>query len=325
MTQNQVDKLRYSVNLIKQGETTFYSSSIPSDILANCCYAASKDEDPIDGFQRMLDKSRAADIANYIDTGQGTIPSSIILSAQSEAELKLVGGSKTIEFNNIKTAFLIIDGQHRVYGYKLAKTAFRVPVIIYSGLTKSQEARLFIDVNTKQKPVPKELLLAINRVAERESDVETTLGEIFDIFNEDSKSALLGLLSSTKSKSQHISRVTFNAAIKPLLEVFEDKTTTEIYSVINPYFRAVIDGVEKKAGHHAISNKTLFRAFCGIFKDAALRVKDAHDGHYTTENFSKVIKPIFKKLKPATFEKPGTSINDLIKLLQDTLKTDFKI
>ena len=35
----------------------------------------------------------------------------------------------------IPEAFLILDGQHRVYGFSLAKTSLRVPVVIYNNLT----------------------------------------------------------------------------------------------------------------------------------------------------------------------------------------------
>src|SRR5690606_40121758 len=73
-----------SVSLVRQGEHRFYSFTMPSDILAETCYVINRDEDPIEGFQRELDKKRAMEIANYIDSGLGTIPSSIVLSAQEE-------------------------------------------------------------------------------------------------------------------------------------------------------------------------------------------------------------------------------------------------
>lgn len=100
-----------------------------------------------------MDDKRAHQIAEYIDTGLGTIPSSIVLSAQPEAKLKIVGGGKTLEFQKTQKAFLILDGQHRVYGFSFAKTALRVPGVIYNGLSRRDESRLFIDINTKQRPV----------------------------------------------------------------------------------------------------------------------------------------------------------------------------
>jgi DGQHR domain-containing protein len=122
------------------------------------------------GFQCLLDKERAQQTAEYIDNGLGTIPNSIILSAQSEAMLKVVGRGKTLEFRDTQKSFLILDGQHRVYGFSLAKTSLRVPVVVYNGLSCKDESRLFIDINTKQRRVPNELLLDIKQLAEYETE-----------------------------------------------------------------------------------------------------------------------------------------------------------
>jgi DGQHR domain-containing protein len=112
---------RFSVSLVTQGRHRFYTLTLPSDVLANTCYVTSRDEDPRAGFQRVLDKKRAQHIADYIDVWLGTIPTSIILSAQKAAELKVIGKGKTLQFQDHPKAFLVLDGQHRVYGFSLAK------------------------------------------------------------------------------------------------------------------------------------------------------------------------------------------------------------
>jgi DGQHR domain-containing protein len=137
-----------SVNLIRQGEHRFFTFSMPGDVLARCCYVVSREEDPNEGLQRELDINRAKEIAKYIDTGLGTIPSSIILSAQEECRFTYDSKTKSVSFENIPTAFLIIDGQHRVYGFKFAEKAFRVPVVVYSGLSKSHDFSLISTLNS---------------------------------------------------------------------------------------------------------------------------------------------------------------------------------
>jgi DGQHR domain-containing protein len=94
---------------------------MPSEVLAETCVVDPRAKNPIDGFQRLLDKKRAQDIADYIDSGFGTIPSSIILSAQPEAKLQYVRKARTLRFRKTSRSFLIIDGQHRVYGFHLAR------------------------------------------------------------------------------------------------------------------------------------------------------------------------------------------------------------
>lgn len=89
----------YTAVLLTQGEHRFYTLAMPSDMLAETCIVDPRAENPIDGFQRVLDRRRAQEIADYIDHGFGTIPGSIVLSAQQEANLEYIRKSRTIRFN----------------------------------------------------------------------------------------------------------------------------------------------------------------------------------------------------------------------------------
>lgn len=131
-------RLRFSVSLVKQGGRQFYTLTMPSDVLARTCTVTTRKEDANQGFQRNLDEKRAIEIADYIDNHGGTIPNSIVLSAQEDAELKIVGRGKTLEFTDTPNAFLVLDGQHRVFGFSKAVTSLRVPVVIYNGLTANR-------------------------------------------------------------------------------------------------------------------------------------------------------------------------------------------
>jgi DGQHR domain-containing protein len=300
-------EVRYAINLVRQGDHRFYTLTIPSHVLAACSFATTKDEDPQTGFQRVLDVKRARDIAAYIDKG-GSIPSSIVLSAQPDSNFRSVDRSKTAAFVFNQHSFLIIDGQHRVFGFSMAKAAIRVPVVIYDNLKKEEEARLFIDINTKQRPVPKELLLAIRTLARTETDVEASLGQVFDLFHNDEKSALLGWTSSTKKAAQKIDRVTFNAGLRPHIQLFDGKDAQQIYAIWNEYFKAVLSGLSAKQINVAITKKTTFRAFCDLFPDVVQRVQDRYRSRYTADNFSNVLSPVFG-LASTTFSRPKTILD----------------
>ena len=88
----------YTAVLITQGKHRFYTLAMPSQILAETCVVDPRAENPEDGFQRVLDRRRAQDIADYIDNGLGTIPGSIVLSAQPEAQLEYVRKARTVRF-----------------------------------------------------------------------------------------------------------------------------------------------------------------------------------------------------------------------------------
>lgn len=311
---------RLSVSRVQQGENVFYTLTVPSEILARTCKVSTRKEDPKYGFQRILDERRAQEIANYIDKDMGTIPNSIVLSAQEEAQLRIIGRGKTMEFRDTPGAFLILDGQHRVYGFSKAKTSLRVPVVVYNGLTRAQETRLFIDINTKQKPVPAQLLLDIKKLAAIESDVEGILRDIFDNFYQSADSVLANFMSPAESSRGKITRVTFNQAIKPLLEIFSEKDSEEIYKILNSYLFAINQEIMKKTNEPIIAKPVIFRAFMGIFRDVAQRVSDKFDANYESENFSFIVSPIFAKLPFKKLEEAGTSWVSLRDYLLERMK-----
>lgn len=319
------DRVRYSVSLILQAGKQFYSLTMLTDVLTNCCYVTTRDEDRDTGFQRVLDKKRALDIAQYIDTESGTIPGAVILSAQPEAELKLIGGGKTIEFTFTPKSFLVLDGQHRVYGFSLAETALRVPVVIYSGLTPTEEARLFIDINTKQRQVPNELLLDIKKLAEREDNREILLREIFDLYTEDGTSTLIGLMSATSRQRNKISRVTFNLAFKLALSVFSSPDSMHVYQVTNAYLAAFTDVLEKLGLKEKLTSPTVFRAIMDTFPEVARIYAAQHGKTFTKAKFAALLLPISEQTSSAKFEKNSKTVKDLSNMFAKSIKKDFSI
>ncbi len=332
MTLEQVDALpvdgervRYSVSLVTQGKHRFYTLTMPTDTLAQCCFATDRAEDPISGFQRVLDERRAQEIADYMDLGFGTIPSSIILSAQPEAELVIIGRGKTLEFTFLPHAFLIIDGQHRIYGFSKAKTKLRVPVVIYNGLNKQQESRLFIDINTKQRPVPNELLLDIKKLADSENDDEIILRQLFDTFNDDNDSPLIGLLSPIVRAKGKLSRVTFNAAVKPVLPTFATPSSSFIYPALKNYLNAFYKQMISIGVRETIVNPTVFRAIFDIFPEVAQRVVDRHGTSFKEEDFRELLQGLFNRAQPTKFKNPPRSHKELASDLSKSLRGGFLI
>jgi DGQHR domain-containing protein len=319
------ERLRYSMGLVTQGTHRFYTLTMPSEVLAACCFATSREEDPIVGFQRVLDERRAQEIADYMDLGFGTIPSSIVLSAQPEAELQVVGRGKTLEFKFSKHSFLIIDGQHRVFGFSKAKTKLRVPVVIYNGLTKQAESKLFIDINTKQRPVPNELLLDIKKLADDENDEDATLRELFDAFNDDRESPLLGMLSPAAKTAGKLSRVTFNAAVKPVLTTFATSSVSVIYPALRSYVSAFYKGLSSIGLRESIVNPIVFRSIFEIFPEVAQRVLDKYGASFKEDGFSEVMAGLFVRIKPGRFKTPPKSHKDLGAELSKALKGGFLI
>ena len=249
-----------------QNEQRFFFVTMPVKDIFPYCYVASRLEDPIEGFQRTLSQERADDIARYLDQSNGSIPTNIVLSAQPEANLNYLSKSKLVRYRRVPRAFLILDGQHRMYGYGRTKKEHRVPVAIYEGLTRQEEAALFISINTTQRGVPAALLLDIKQVAQQETESEATLRRMFDFLSTDPTSPFVGLLSPSQSSKGKISRVTFNRGVSEIISspIMSRLSEDKRFLLLRSYFRAI---------EHSLANPTLlrkaayFEAFCGLFID----------------------------------------------------------
>ena len=293
--------------LVTQGRHRFYTLTLPADVLARTCFVIVRDEDPIEGFQRLLSEIRARRIADYIDNGLGTIPTSVILSAQDTSNFEYDSRRKTVSFNDDPKSFLILDGQHRVYGFKLAKSNLRVPVVIYAGLTRPEESRIFIDINTEQKPVPNELLLDIRKLAQIQNDVESLLGDIFEMFDARPDSPLKGRMSPSKRRAGLISRVTFNNGIKPLLKLFAEGSKEEIYHMLSAFFSGFLRVSNERASGLDIADAVVFKGICLSLPEIVQRVRDKYGKEYSTENFADIFSEMFGNVRLSSLKSPGLS------------------
>lgn len=237
-----------------------------------------------------MNLERAQDIAKYLDRSNGSIPTNIVLSAQSESQFIYNSKTKSIRYKKVKRAFLVLDGQHRLWGYGLSNGKLRVPVAIYEGLSRKEEAALFIDINTNQRGVPAALLLDIKQVAEQESELESLFRRIFNKLNEDSKSPLFGLLSSSHSAKGKISRVTFNRGVHNIVKniIMSKLSEDRQYLLIRNYFRAVEQCLSNP---NLLRKQAYFEAFCEFFDDAARISREKHD-NYKEDSLIDVLRPI---------------------------------
>lgn len=196
-----------------------------------------------------------------------------------------------------------------------------MPVVIYNGLSRRDESRLFIDINTKQRPVPAQLLLDIKRLAEIEDTSEATLREIFDRFHSDLGSSLKGMTAPYETEKNKITRVTFNSAVKPLLELFMDRNSEEIFKIINNYLASTSAALSRRSTAPILAKPVVFRALIGLFPTVAQRVADKHSGDYSSSNFADMIGPIFSNIPMKKLETPGTSWVQLKDYLEKRMRS----
>lgn len=278
--------------LCKQNNKEFYVLVLTKEILQDTCFVLSRDKDSENGFQRNLNESRAKDIANYIDVKNGVIPSALILSAQTSAKFKYSPETNMVSFTIAKDAFMVLDGQHRLYGLQISKNNHEIPVVIFNKLEKQDEVNLFIDINTTQKGVPTALLLDIKNLSGKESTKEEKQRKLFDLLNENS--VLAGEFSPHKSRSGKITRVVFNAATNDILDggFFKDKSIDVIYFGVKNYLEAVESNLIKSRSSKArLTNANIFKAVFSIFYNI-VDMSLNNFGNLKVESLEQVLEPI---------------------------------
>ncbi|GAB3222469.1 DGQHR domain-containing protein [Spirosoma arcticum] len=124
------------------------------------------------GNQRILDEDkRVKEIKDFVEGSDAAFPNSIILSANYDEDgfnvsdeglrWRFENGKLIIPTN--KKLASIIDGQHRIFGFKDANSqAKRMELVcsVYIDLPNALQAYLFATINTNQKKVDKSLAYA---------------------------------------------------------------------------------------------------------------------------------------------------------------------
>jgi DNA sulfur modification protein DndB len=157
----------------RMGESNCYAFSISPEYLLKIAYVSHRAKgkaSDVNTYQRMLNRSRLSKIRQYIDD-DGIFPTNIVLnldknklnfqrSVQEENSSNEHGVAGWLDIKATYRCAWIIDGQHRLFAYSGHSRAqkSRVAVLAFEGLAPSEQARLFIDINAKQKSVKQSLL-----------------------------------------------------------------------------------------------------------------------------------------------------------------------
>lgn len=153
-----------------QAEPQVLFAVLPGKWLLAHCRPSLRSEDPDEGFQRIVNVRRSEQMAIGILRQRKIFPNAIVLATQDPIDLV---DDCAVELPE-ESSFLVIDGQHRLYAQKYSDHDVPYACILHLGLTSTEMARLFIEINDNQKRVPSSLrwdLVRLVRPQEREHDV----------------------------------------------------------------------------------------------------------------------------------------------------------
>lgn len=159
----------------KMGRYNCYTFPISPEYLLKISYVSHRSKgkaSDIHTYQRMIGKSRLKAIRQYI-TDQGIFPTNIVVNLDkkcidfqrikqenSTEEMEASGTSGWLHLRPAFKSAWIIDGQHRLFAYSGHPRARsgHLAVLAFEGIPPSAQARLFVDINAKQKSVKSSLL-----------------------------------------------------------------------------------------------------------------------------------------------------------------------
>lgn len=174
-----------------------------------------EEDDEILGIQRELRKDKVLEIKSYLSSVDATFPNSIIVNISSEHVKNKT--NHTLELDINEDSFTIIDGQHRMEGFKNNSISnFELILAIFVDLRIDQQANIFSTINSQQTKVDPSL----NFNLELNSDVYTPkkmMIEIAQSFNYDELSPWNRSIKMLTAKTKGI--ISLAAFVKPLLEL----------------------------------------------------------------------------------------------------------
>lgn len=260
--------------------THIFSTKI-ENILPATYVAVRGQTDEEGAVQRVLSKRRIASIMNFVIEGN-MFYTPFILNWTNNDHIKI---SKTkIEYDLIDKSAQVIDGQHRLEGIKQAlKTNPEIKekeilIILAQNLSTEEAAKIFLNINTEQKPVPQSLVYDLFSAVKDKKSFEVRINDLARKLNTEQDSPYYQMI---KMPGLGIGKVDFSilvSSLKPYMSV--DSTfskynldTLEIqYKVLFNFYNFLRNEYEKEGVWNSTRNPFMTNA--GIYSSIEFLCKD---------------------------------------------------
>lgn len=313
---------------LSRANTGFYLTALDAKALFPLCRVERVATNPEEGFQRQLDAPRARRISKYLE--DRVIPGAIVLSTQDAHPATFDAATGLLTLSEAPGSLLVIDGQHRLYGAKIAADTAGgpnslLPVCILTGLSLADEVQYFIDINSTAKGVPKTLRIELTKFLVSQDSIEDIRLRLFKELNAESDSPLCGKLSAEQKGPGYLSHVPFEIAINKILagDRLKDLEYPQKKVLIKNYLNGVYANLLEAGLPQKLTQSAFFQAIFRVFDkacDSALLLRK----NFKSDSFEYV----FEALLRVNFDyHTGTNdeaINSLEKDLIDKLDLDKK-
>jgi DGQHR domain-containing protein len=183
-----------------QFNVNFASTVLPLDSILAISKVLAYESDSTYGYQRSISESRSISIKNAILRGELVSPTSIVLGINESDWRKIKNDSFNLKYHGQEKVFRIIDGQHRIEGFRKAVSVkpelsdfeFSVIIMILEDSKRYPEVEVFNNINSKSIRVKTDLALLAkykyNVIESIDYDIAEliTVQSIFDLVSSES-------------------------------------------------------------------------------------------------------------------------------------------
>ncbi len=265
---------KYKYISTKINGITIYTLIMTVKDLANISYVAVRGKDTEEGaVQRVLNRQRIMSIKNYV-LDDNLFVNTFVVNWTYTKSLPIITESE-IELPIIYGAAQLIDGQHRLEGIKAAITENpdlankTIIVSLAINLETKDAAKIFLNINSEQKPVPKSLIYDLYGVTDEERNFAINRAEdIARILNEDVNSPFYNIIKypgAPRGKGK-LDLSTVVNALKSYVDhdgKLEEKNVTSLNlqaTVLQNYFNALKYHADKVSKWSTISSNIFYKA-----------------------------------------------------------------
>ncbi len=151
--------------VLKQKSVELFLFKMSAHQLLKITYVDPQTRDDPDQIQRLLDLKRLKSIGAFIQQPASLIPNNIVINLSRDVLIQRHSNSHmgTIHFPDAEGKYgYILDGQHRLKGFEYADGVdFDLAVIALQAMDNHKAGKIFVDINTNQKPADKRLIFNI--------------------------------------------------------------------------------------------------------------------------------------------------------------------
>lgn len=229
-------------------------------------------------YQRLIKPRKIRSIQKYLNSGQ-FFPTSVLINFEQDIEFFPASEKKDqlerfnpniingwINFPKKHGSAIVIDGQHRIFGYSGLNDIsleHSLSVIAFSKLNYDTQAKLFAEINENQTPINKDVLWDLFEDILPESELKYKISVIVKKLNEESiffKDKIFIPSISRKSKNiypLYMNSICNSLSTKIIFKKILDYDESKYYSLIDEFFSNLLNDKDLKSDW-----KNLKKSFC---------------------------------------------------------------